>query len=595
MTSRTLIAVLAACVLPWSVPARAVVLEPRADAALADIAERYFADKMALDPLTASATTGEARYEGRLAITIAPREVGRLRALDERVKREAGAVSPAELGARNRLTRDLLLREVQLAIDGSEFPTHLMPIDQFGSVPLLLATLGSGDQLQPLKTPADYDNFLKRLQRLPAWNAQAIANMREGVRRGYTVPRALVAGALPTFRKLAEPDFERSDYGAALKIMPAGFPAAERRRIAAAYRRTFEEQLRPSMAALLDFLQSEYLPACRESSGVSALPHGPAYYTYLVRLHTTSDLTPDTIHAIGLQEVARIRGEIDKVRAQMGFEGGVTEFLRWQAAQPRFRPFRSAQQLVDAYVALNARVAPQLVQWFGRTPKRPLAIRPVPALQVSAGGSYYNPASTDGTRPGTFFVWVDKPADEIDSKLSSLLLHEGQPGHHFQISIQQELGLPSFRRYGWNTAFGEGWALYAESLGRELGLYDDPNQYLGHLKLELMRAVRLVADTGLHAKGWSREQTIAYMMDTEGSTEAEARNATERYMALPGQALGYKIGALKIQALREKAQRALGPRFSITAFHDLVLSEGTVPLDVLELMVDSWVAARRAG
>lgn len=584
-----------AALLSLTLPTQAIVLEPKADAALADIAARYFADKMELDPLNASALLGEARYEGRLTITIAPREVERARALNERVKREAGAVSPAELGARSRLTRDLLLDEVQLALDGSAFPTHLMPIDHFGGVPLLLAMLGSGDQLQPLKTPADYDHYLQRLQRLPAWNEQAIANMREGVRRGYTVPRALIESALPTFAKLAEPDFEKSDFSAALKIIPASFSPTERTRIAADYRRTFEQQLRPSMAALHGFLQSEYLAACRTSAGVDALPNGAAYYAYLVRQHTTTSLTPAQIHTLGLQEVARIRGEIDKVRVVMKFDGSVTEFLRWHAAQPRFRPFTSAQQIVDAYVALNARIAPQLTQWFGRTPKQPLAIRPVPALQVSSGGSYYNAPTPDGSRPGTFYVWVDKPGDEIDSKLASLFLHEGQPGHHFQISIQQELGLPAFRRYGWSTAFGEGWALYAESLGRELGLYDDPNQYLGHLKLELMRAVRLVTDTGLHAKGWTREQTIRYMMDTEGGTDAEARNATERYMAFPAQALGYKIGSLKIQALREKARAALGAKFSVRDFHDLVLSEGTVPLDVLERMVDAWIARQKAA
>ena len=324
-----------------------------------------------------------------------------------------------------------------------------------------------------------------------------------------------------------------------------------------------------------------------------------AYYRHLVRVHTTSDLTPDAIHALGLQEVARIRGEIAKVAAQMKFEAKTdnpaTEFLRWHAEQPRFRPYKSSQQIVDTYVALNQRIAPQLAQWFGRTPKQPLAIRPVPEIQVASGGSYYNPPAPDGSRPGTFFVWVDEPGKVNDSIVSSLLLHEGQPGHHFQMSMQQELGLPDFRRYGWSTAYGEGWALYAETLGRELGLYDDPNQYLGHLKLELMRAVRLVTDTGLHAKGWSREQSIRYMMDTEGVGESDARNATERYMAVPGQALGYKVGALKFQALRERARLALGERFSARDFHDLVLSEGIVPLDVLDRMVDAWIARVRGA
>ncbi len=569
-----------------------------AGSALADVAARYFADKMELDPLNASATLAAPRYEGRLTITIAPAEVARARALNERVKRELASIDAAALGARDGLTRELLLGEVQLAIDGDAFAEHLMPINQYGGVPVLLSTLGSGEQLQPLKTPADYDNYLKRLQQLPDWNTQAIANMREGVRQGYTVPRALIESALPTFTKLAEPDFDKSDFSAALKIMPASFKPAERMRITQAYRRAFSEQLQPAMASLLGFLSAEYLSACRTSSGVSALPNGAAYYRHLVRMHTTSDLTPDAIHTLGLQEVARIRGEIAKVAGQMKFEAKTdnpaTEFLRWHAEQPRFRPYKTSQQIVDTYVALNQRIAPQLTQWFGRTPKQPLVIRPVPEIQVAAGGSYYNPPAADGSRPGTFFVWVDEPGKVNDSIVSSLLLHEGQPGHHFQMSLQQELGLPDFRKYGWNAAYGEGWALYAETLGRELGLYDDPNQYLGHLKLELMRAVRLVTDTGLHAKGWTREQSMQYMIDVEGETEAGARNATERYMAVPGQALGYKIGALKFQALRERARAALGDKFSAREFHDLMLSEGVVPLDVLDRMVDAWIARRGA-
>ena len=575
-------------------PAQPAQAAQSGNARLADIASRYFADKMELDPLNASALLADPRYEGRLTVTIAPAEVARAKALNERVKRELEAVDPAALSERDRLTRELLADEVGTALDGFAFPTHLMPIDHFGGVPLLLATLGSGEQLQPLKTPADYDHYLQRLLRLPEWNRQAIANMRAGVKRGYTVPRALIDSALPTFTKLAEPDFDKSDFSAALKIMPASFSSAERARITQAYRRAFVEQVRPAMAGLLGFLTGEYRAACRTTSGVSALPNGAAYYAYLVRVHTTTDLTPDAIHTLGLQEVARIRAEIGKVQAQMKFVGSATEFLRWHEREPRFHPYRTAPQVVDAYTALNQRVAPQLTLWFGRTPKQPLVIRPVPALQVASGGSYYNAPSPDGSRPGTFFVWVDDPREVNESQLSSLLLHEGQPGHHFQISIQQELGLPDFRRYGWSTAFGEGWALYAETLGRELGLYDDPSQYLGHLKLELMRAVRLVTDTGLHAKGWTREQSIAYMMDIEGRSEADSRNATERYMAVPAQALGYKIGSLKIQSLRERAQAALGDRFSPREFHDLVLSEGTVPLRVLERMVDAWIARRKA-
>jgi len=246
---------------------------------------------------------------------------------------------------------------------------------------------------------------------------------------------------------------------------------------------------------------------------------------------------------------------------------------------------------VKAYEDLNARIVPQLPRLFGRQPKRALELRVMPELLRESASPYYNPPSADGQRPGIFFIGAPGgPSQFNGSLMSSLMLHEGQPGHHYQISLQQELDLPDFRRYGYSTAFGEGWALYAETLGHELGLYADPNQHLGHLKLELLRAVRLVADTGLHARGWSREQTLRYMVDTEGQTEANARQATERYMAVPGQALGYKIGALQFQTLRQRAQQKLGERFSLAAYHDLVLSQGTVTLKVLERMADAWIA-----
>jgi len=568
---------------------------PSADAAFARLASRYFAQKMELDPLTASATLALPRYEGRLEITIAPEHIAKARALNEQTLRALQVLPRHRLGARGRLSHELLQWELQLALDGDEFPGHLMPIDQFGGLPLALATLASGDQAQALKTPRDYDNYLLRLGRLPAYTAQAIANMRQGMAQGFTVPRALIETALPTFERLAEADFERSAFGVALQVMPHGFGTAERERIGQAYRRAHRELLQPTLQALLEFLRGPYLEACRTSAGMAALPNGAAFYAYLVRLHTTTTRSPEEIHALGLAEVARIRGEMAAVQALYGFEGSVTEFLKWHAKEPRFRPYQNWAQLLAAYTELNQRVVPQLGRLFGRLPRQALQLRVMPELQRATQDPYYNPPSPDGKRPGIFFIGAPvEPAQLNNAIMTSLLLHEGQPGHHFQLSLQYEQPLPAFRRYGWSTAFGEGWALYAESLGRDLGLYADPNQYLGFLKLELLRAVRLVADTGLHARGWTRDETMRYMMDTEGASEVEARVATERYMAVPGQALAYKIGALEIQALRASARSRLGPRFSIRAFHDLVLAQGTVPLPVLGRVVDDWIGRQLA-
>jgi len=562
-----------------------------ADAAFQRIAARYFRDLMDLDPLNASATVGWPQYEGRMEITVAPAAVANAKVLYARVARELLALRVDELNAANRLSQELLAWDVNRAIDGLKYPTHLMPIDQFGGVPLTLANMGAGDQAQPLKTPADYANYFKRLKRLPEFNRQAIANMTQGMQQGYTVPRALIDTALPAFNALAEPAFEKSPFAQSLRVMPAGFTHEQRGAIAHELNALFTQMIQPSMQSLLAFMQGPYRSACRTSAGIDALPDGAAWYAHLVRLHTTTDYTPTQIHYLGLSEVDRIRGEIAKVKKHYGFQGSVTQFLQWHASEPRFRPHATWEQVVRAYAELNARIVPQLPRLFGRQPKRALELRVMPELLREAASPYYNPPSADGQRPGIFFIGAPGGPSKFNSSLmTSLMLHEGQPGHHYQMSLTQELELPDFRRYGYSTAYGEGWALYAETLGHELGLYADPNQRLGHLKLELLRAVRLVVDTGLHSRGWTREQTMRYMIDTEGQTEADARQATERYMALPGQALGYKIGALQFQALRQRAKEKLGERFSLAAYHDLALSQGTLPLKVLERLVDGWIA-----
>lgn len=584
-------------VAPWRAAraARAAAHESP-NAGFADIAARYFADRMDLDPLQASALLADPKYEGRLAIAIAPGEIDKARALAERVLRELAALPASGLAPAEHLSHELLGRDARELLEATAFPDHLMPINQWGGLPMALANVAGGDQAQPLKTPADYDNYLKRLRRLPEYSAQAIANMREGIAKGLTVPRALVASALPALKNLAEPRFDKTPFAAALRVLPAGFGTAERTRITRAYHAAYQSEIRPALQSLLAFLQGPYLAASRASAGLSALPGGEAWYAWLVRARTTTTMSADEIHALGLAEVERIRAEMAALQPKFGFKGSVTAFLRWHQVQPRFRPYRTWAQIIDGYHALNKQVVPQLPSLFGRQPKQPLEIRLIPELQRATTSPNYASPAPDGSRPGIFFVGAPTvPPKYNNAMMASLLLHEGQPGHHFHVCLQQELALPDFRRYGWIDAYGEGWALYAETLGHELGLYDDPNQHLGHLQMELLRAVRLVTDTGLHAKGWTREATMRYMMDTEGTTEPEARLATERYMAMPGQALAYKIGALKIQALRQRAREAMGSRFSIAGFHDRVLAQGTLPLTVLEREVDGWIKAGPAG
>lgn len=563
-------------------------------ARLADIAERYFEDKLQLDPLEASGLTGEARFEGRLAITIAPAHIKKSLAVAQRVKRELATLNEQTLSAADRITFAVLKREVEQEIEGDKFPGELLPIDQFGGLPVHLAQMGNGQNIQPLKTAKNFDDYLKRLNQLPSWIDQAIANMRAGIKRRVVQPRPLIVSGLPAIKALTETSLDKSTFTLALRNMPADISAADRARITRAYRESATQRLIPAARKLHQFLEREYMPRTRETAGINALPNGAEWYAFRVKSETTTELTPEEIHSLGLKEVARIRGEIDKIRVGYKFDGTVTEFLKWHDSELQFRPFKTEQDVLDAYAALNKKVMEKLPALFGRMPKAPLEIRPEPELTRATASDHYVQPAADGSRPGVFYAVIEDPKKYRSTGMTTLLLHEGQPGHHFHIALQQELLLPRFRKHGWITAYGEGWALYAETLGREMGLYDDPNAYLGHLKDELLRAVRLVTDTGLHAKGWTRVETMQYMMDTEGVSEDDARRATERYMAWPAQALAYKVGAMKIQSLRERATQQLGAKFALKDFHDLVLGNGVLPLSILESKVEQWIVAQNS-
>ena len=577
------------------VAAVAVVKPSLASVALDRIAERYFEDFLKLNPLVGSSTLGEARFEDKFEIIISPAHRMRSKALYQRLQRELAKLDKSRLTTADALTVALLNEETSTRLESLSYPSHLMPIDQYGGVPVELAQFGSGQDIQPLKTVSNFENYLKRLNRLPVWIDQAIINMKEGARVGIVMPRPLIERALPSLLAMTETDVEKSVFYSAMKIMPASFSANDRKRLESAYRKAIQRRLQPAMSTLVKFLEKEYLPACRATAGIDALPKGAEWYAFLVRSQTTTSMKPEEIHSLGLKEVARIRAEMEKIKAHYKFDGELTAFLKWHFDQPQFRPFKTEQEVLDAYGVLNTQLLAKLPDYFGRAPKAPLEIRAEPELTKSTASDHYSSPAADGSRPGVFFTVIEDPTKYRTTGMATLFLHEGQPGHHYHIAIQQELPLPKFRKHGWITAYGEGWALYAETLGREMGLYDDPNAYLGHLQDELLRAVRLVTDTGLHAKGWSREQTMKYMMETEGVPESEARRATERYMAWPGQALGYKIGALKIQQLRERARQQLGERFKLKDFHDLVLRDGVLPLKVLEAQVDQWIASQKSA
>lgn len=561
-------------------------------ARLAALAQRYYDTQARLDPVYSATLLGDNRFDDRLPLTLAPAERARRFAAYRTMLRELAAVPRAALGEADALTRDLLEREIRTRLGFEPFFDHLMPLQQMDSIPVLLAVFSTGQAEQPLKTAAQIDAYRRRLAGLPAWTEQAIRNMREGMRRGIVVPRPVAAAALKLLAPTASERIAENPFLAPMRRLPDTIAPAERTRLEAAYRTTVIGHVAPAMRRFLAFVETEYLPACRETAGWSALPDGAAWYRQWVRDQTTTDLSPDEIRAMGEREVARIQGELAKVAPRLGYEGDPHGLLGWVRTQPKFLPFRRDDEVLAAYARINATVQSQLPRLFGRMPKAPLEIRPEPELTKAVASDHYAVPAEDGSRPGVFWAVIQDPKTYDASTMTALLLHEGQPGHHFQMGLQQEMPLPAFRKRGWINAYGEGWALYAETLGAEMGLYDDPAAWVGELRLEIFRAARLVVDTGLHAKGWSRTRAIDYLRETVGMNEQQASSQVDRYLAWPAQALGYKLGALKIQELRERARARLGDRFSLAAFHDTVLGAGPMPLSQLDAQVERWIAAQ---
>jgi uncharacterized protein (DUF885 family) len=558
------------------------------------LADEYYDALAKFDPVSAS-ESGDNRFSSQIGMSIAPAMRAKQFALYRGYLKRLQAISPMQLLQRDRTSYDILQYELTTALRFEAFPEHLLPINQMDSLPVTLANYASGEGAQPLTTVREYKAYLSRLAQLGPWIDQAIANMREGMRVGVVQPRSVMQSALPQFQKLAAKTAEASSYYAPVTNMPRTFSDADRRALTQAYRSTIANQLNPALARLARFIETDYLPAARTSTGWNALPHGAEWYLARVASQTTTTLTPEQIHATGLAEVARIQGEYAKTGPKMGYTGPAAGLPTWVLSQPKYKPFKTDQEVIDVYRGLDAQLKTKLPALFSLRPKTPLDLRLEPELSRATASDHYSPPAVDGSRPGVFWSVVNDPKEYGSTGMVTLFLHEGQPGHHFHIALMQELKLPNFRQFGGNNAFTEGWALYAETLGKEMGLFDKPEDYFGHLNDEMLRAVRLVVDTGMHSKGWTREQSIQYMRETLGYPESIARSETERYMVWPAQALGYKIGSLKIVELRRRAEAALGDKFSLPAFHEVVLGEGTLPLALLEAKVDRWIATSRAG
>ena len=571
--------------------------------------EAYWEENARLFPLEATAQ-GDNRYNDQLPNDGTRQFREGLRAFYQKYLDGLQKFDRETLSENDKISYDIFRYDLENKLEGLKLNTWMMPFQQFWGLPITLGQYGSGEGIQPFKTVQDYDNWLGRVKGFTVWTDTAISNFRQGMRAGVVLPKALVQKMIPQLRAMQTQDPTKSLFYGPIRKLPEGVTAADKDRLAQAYQQAIRQELVPSYQKLADFLETEYLPKARPSTGIAAIPNGPAIYRYYVRTWTTTDKTPEEIYQTGLKEVARIRGEMEKVKAQVGYKGDLKSFFESLKTDPKLMPYKKPEDVLNAFRAIQAKIDPNLKKMFGRVPKTPFEIRQTEAFRAASASAEYNQGSPDGSRPGIFYVPIlDATKFNVTSGMESLFLHEAIPGHHYQISLQQEnTELPKFRRFAWYGAMGEGWALYTESLGRELGLYQDPYQYMGALGDEMHRAIRLVVDVGMHSKNMTREQAIEYMLANEAISEEGAVAEIERYMAIPGQALSYKVGALKIQELRRKYEKELGPHndrlreqyagqnrshFSLARFHDELLKDGVMPLAVLERKMDAWATTQK--
>ncbi len=534
---------------------------------------------------------GDRRHDARWP-DLSSDALARSHAADRGVLEALAAIQPDALSPDDRLNRDLFRRLYEGDVAAYAWGLRYLPVTQRGGV----QSAHEMAELLQFANARDYLNWIARLDGVGRYVDQTIALMREGVRRRQTQPRIIMDRVPGQIARQIVDDPAASPFFGPFMTMPQSIPAPEQQRLRAAARQSIERVVVPAYRRLQEFVTQEYLPACRDTVGIWDTPGGEDWYRQRVRWFTTTDLTADEIHEIGRREVARIRGEMQQVIDEVGFKGGFEEFLRFLRTDARFR-HRDPQQLLQAYLAMSKRIDPLLPKYFGRLPRMPYGVRPIPAESApDTTTAYYQPPSLDGRRAGYFYVNLYKPEERPTYEIPVLTIHEAVPGHHLQIALAQELGAqPKFRRDFEATAFIEGWGLYSESLGEEMGLYADPYDRFGQLTYEMWRAVRLVVDTGLHHKRWSRQQAIEFFRANAAKSELDIVNEIDRYISWPGQALAYKIGELRIKELRARATAALGDEFDLREFHDVVLGSGAVPLDVLEANVRDWQRGKPAA
>ena len=558
---------------------------------LAAFFEKYHEESLQLFPLNAT-IEGDNRYNDLLPVDFTDSYREKQKSfyqsyLDQLIKFDRN-----ELSETDKLSYDIFKYTMDMNIEGFKFHDNYIPFNQFWALPIYMGQFGSGESAQPFKTVTDYDNWIKRVTAFGVWADSSIVYLRKGMAANFVLPKSLVVKMIPQFTALVTDSTHVKDnlFYAPVNKIPDSFSVADKKRLTDAYVKMVNEQISPTYKKLADFLQNEYLPKARTTSGIGSLPDGKAYYEYLTRYQTTTDKTPEDIYNIGLSEVKRIRSIMDSVKNAVGFKGDLPAFFEYMKTDKKFMPYKTPEQVLAAYHTIHETMKPNLQKMFTNVPRSKFEVRQTEAFRAASASAEYNTGTPDGTRPGIFYVpIIDATKYNTTSGMESLFLHEAIPGHHYQLSLQMEdTMLPKFQRFGGQNAYVEGWALYCESLGKELGLYTDPYQYMGALGDEMHRAIRLVVDVSIHVKGMTREEAIKYMMDNEAISEEGATAEIERYMARPGQALGYKIGALKIRELRTKYEKELGNKFKIASFHDEVLKNGSMPLALLEKKMDEW-------
>lgn len=561
---------------------------------LASLLDKYYEERLQLFPLEAT-VNGDNRFNDKWYVDFTDSYRQKLKEFYTRYHVYITEFDRDALNDNDKLSYDIFKREMEIDLEGLTFHDNYMPLNQFQSTHLIIGQFGSGSVVQPFKTVKDYDDWLKRVAVFYNYADSAILYFRKGMETGWVLPKTIVVKMIPQMQSMVVGDAKQSLFYGPITNLPAAFGEADKKRLTDAYTKTINEKITPAFKKLADFLEKEYLPKARTTTGIMGLPGGDKYYNFLIRQQTTTSKTPDEIYNTGLAEVKRIRSEMERIKNETGFTGDLKAFFTYLQTDKKFTPYTSPKGILDAFDSIHKTMEPNLKKMFGHTPKTPFEIRQTEAFRAASASAEYNQGSADGSRPGIFYIPIlDATTFNSTGGMESLFLHEAIPGHHYQISLQQENEkLPNFRRFGGNNAYAEGWALYCESLGKELGLYTDPYQYMGALGDEIHRAIRLVVDVAMHTKGMTREEAIKYMRDNEQISEEGATAEIERYMVIPAQALGYKIGALKIRELRSKYEQQLGADFTIAAFHDNILKDGNMPLDVMERKMDAWAVQQK--